>query len=323
MKKTYLKITKSYSYDVYLYLAKHPISGIPKVHYLKQNEDKLIVLEEYIDGEDLETLIDQRGPAPTRNILHIVKKLSRILIELEHAEPPIIHRDIKPSNVILTKTNEVYLIDFDAAKLADKNASRDTHLLGTKGYAAPEQFGFGASGLNTDLYGLGVLMNTLAMGEYSETITPNTIIGPLVESCTKLDAKERFRNPEALLNAIVGEPKIKKIPWLPPGLRTLNPAHMTISLLVYVYTAFILFISTDLSYVPHPGDYLMKIEAYLGFLIGVFITFNYMKVQTYIPLCNSRSLSLRILGIIIFDICLIFFTFLFMVFTDIFFENIL
>lgn len=59
--------------------------------------------------------------------------------------PPIVHRDIKPSNIILTEDGRIVLIDLNAARLDDKNRSHDTQLIGTAGFAAPEQYGFAAS----------------------------------------------------------------------------------------------------------------------------------------------------------------------------------
>ena len=75
---------------------------------------------------------------------------------------PIIHRDIKPSNIMITEQNHVVLLDFNAAKLYTNASTNDTVLLGTKGYAAPEQYGFGSSSPQTDIYAIGVLIKEAA-----------------------------------------------------------------------------------------------------------------------------------------------------------------
>ena len=78
--------------------------------------------------------------------------------------PPIVHRDIKPSNIILTEDGRIVLIDLNAARLNDKNRSHDTQLIGTAGFAAPEQYGFAASSPRADLYAAGILMRVLLTG---------------------------------------------------------------------------------------------------------------------------------------------------------------
>lgn len=90
-------------------------------------------------------------------------ELCEILEKLHSANPPIVHRDIKPSNIIITNYDHVILLDFNAAKyFTDPNTS-DTILLGTKGYAAPEQYGFGSSTPQTDIYAVGILLKELVI----------------------------------------------------------------------------------------------------------------------------------------------------------------
>lgn len=71
--------------------------------------------------------------------------LCNILNALHSMTPPIIHRDIKPSNIIITSYNYAMLLDFNAAKQFSGQNESDTVLIGTPGYAAPEQYGFGSS----------------------------------------------------------------------------------------------------------------------------------------------------------------------------------
>ena len=75
--------------------------------------------------------------------------------------PAIIHRDIKPSNIIITAYNRAVLLDFNAAKYYSCQSTEDTVLLGTQGYASPEQYGFGSSSPQTDIYSMGILFREL------------------------------------------------------------------------------------------------------------------------------------------------------------------
>lgn len=99
---------------------------------------------------------------------------------------PIIHRDIKPSNVIVTNDGIVKLLDMNAAKYYKGNAEEDTHLIGTVGYAAPEQYGFGESSVQTDIYALGVLLNYLIVGDIPKKGLSSGQIGRIVEKTQPL-----------------------------------------------------------------------------------------------------------------------------------------
>ena len=101
----------------------------------------------------------------------------------------IVHRDIKPSNVILTEDGRIILIDLNAAKFTNEFKDRDTRLIGTKGFAAPEQFGFGSSTPQTDIYALGVLMKTLL----SDSVT-NKKLSVIINKCLELNPDDRFKS---------------------------------------------------------------------------------------------------------------------------------
>jgi serine/threonine protein kinase len=90
-------------------------------------------------------------------------QLCECLDSLHKLNPPIIHRDIKPENIIY-HNNKVTLLDFGIARFLDSKKSKDTLILGSVGYAAPEQFGFQQSNPQTDIYALGKLMNYLLNG---------------------------------------------------------------------------------------------------------------------------------------------------------------
>lgn len=106
-----------------------------------EEDSHLILIEEYISGRTLEDIIKSHD-LTSQYIIQYTEELCNILKELHAFCPPIIHRDIKPSNIIVTSSNHIVLIDFNAAKEYSEIESSDTVLLGTKGYAAPEQYGF-------------------------------------------------------------------------------------------------------------------------------------------------------------------------------------
>ena len=107
--------------------------------------------------------------------------LCNILEALHSMTPPIIHRDIKPSNIIITSYNYAMLLDFNAAKQFSGQNESDTVLIGTPGYAAPEQYGFGSSSPKTDIYSLGIVLR-----EMLDRITP-------VPDCRKMYSDDTSR----------------------------------------------------------------------------------------------------------------------------------
>ena len=153
-----------YSLSVYEALKDHPVRNTPRIYALQEQSGVLTVIEEYISGTPLSELLETSGPLPEKTVRELTLQLCQILTDLHSFEPPVIHRDIKPSNLILREDGALVLLDMNAAKFETPEKSADTRLLGTPGYAAPEQFGFGSSSVRTDLYAVGVLMNTLLTG---------------------------------------------------------------------------------------------------------------------------------------------------------------
>lgn len=109
----------------------HPLTA--KIFYCAESETDTVIVEEFISGETLDgkTLTS----AEARKFLLQMCDGLKFLHGLG-----IIHRDIKPSNLILQSGGVIRLIDFDAARIFKAGQFEDTKLLGTKGYAPPEQF---------------------------------------------------------------------------------------------------------------------------------------------------------------------------------------
>ncbi|MCD7744244.1 MAG: serine/threonine protein kinase [Lachnospiraceae bacterium] len=197
-----LKRLTVYNSEIYQMLLAHPISGTPHVYEAVEADGMLTVIEEYLPGSSLQELLDDRGCLPEPQVIDIISQLLSIVRTLPHASPAIIHRDIKPSNVIISEDGIVKLLDFNAAKFASGNKCRDTALLGTSGFAAPEQYGFAPSGVQTDLYSIGVLMNVLLTGVLpSEHLADGKLSG-IIAKCTQMDPRNRYSDADSLLTAL-------------------------------------------------------------------------------------------------------------------------
>ncbi len=163
-----------------LQFLRHPY--LPKVEDVTREDDKTVVLEEYIEGATLDGL-----SLSQRQLTRLLLELCDVL-EFLHSRG-ILHRDVKPSNLMLAADGHLRLIDFDAAREEKPEAEQDTRLLGTRGYAPPEQYGFAQTDARTDIYALGVTFRQL--------------LGPLarkrrwkklLRKCTALDPKDRYRS---------------------------------------------------------------------------------------------------------------------------------
>lgn len=188
-------------FPVYDTLQKSAFPSVPEIIELIPDADSLTIIEEYIHGKNLEQVLEQRLFSE-KETAHIIIDLCKILKPFHDHFPKIIHRDIKPSNLILEKHGHLYLIDFDAAKTYNPNKTKDTVLMGTVDYAAPEQYGFLQSDQRTDIYSIGILMNKMLTGSLpSETLAAGRL-GKIIQSCTALNPDDRYASCDQLAQAL-------------------------------------------------------------------------------------------------------------------------
>lgn len=142
----------------------HP--ALPRVVDVLEEPDAIVVVMDYVEGESLDRVLARRGGRLREDeVVSIGLRLCEVLGYLHSRVPPIVYRDMKPANVMLTPTGEVRLVDLGIARTRRADAGPDTLLLGTRGYAAPEQFGRTCqTDARTDVYGLGMTLYQLATG---------------------------------------------------------------------------------------------------------------------------------------------------------------
>lgn len=130
---------------------------LPDILDCYSREGQLVVIMEYVQGDTLQEAVDRDGPS-TELSRHCFPQVCDAVEELhEQFDPRIIHRDLKPSNIILTG-QEIVLIDFGISREYREESESDTHHFGTREYAPPEQFGFGQTGVYSDVYALGMVL---------------------------------------------------------------------------------------------------------------------------------------------------------------------
>ncbi len=143
----------------------HP--NLPRVYDSFNTQGRWYLVMEYLDGKSLLQILRENDgrPIPIAQAVAYALQLCDVLAYLHQQRPPIIFRDLKPSNVMVTETGHIYLIDFGIARLFKEGQQQDTALLGSLGYAPPEQHGIAQTNQRSDLYALGATLHFCLTGK--------------------------------------------------------------------------------------------------------------------------------------------------------------
>lgn len=161
-------------------------------------DDGQIVLEEFIDGVTVAEILET-GLYRYIGAKRVVTAVCNALDVLHKSG--IIHRDIKPENAVVDKNGRVVLIDFNASR-KQSNATKDTVVMGTVGYASPEQLGVTQSDPRTDIYALGIMLNVMITGKHPCEYLAKGKAGKIVNKCTNINPDLRYQTVENLIKAL-------------------------------------------------------------------------------------------------------------------------
>ncbi|MGY6528791.1 MAG: protein kinase domain-containing protein [Cyanobacterium sp.] len=209
----------------------------------KQGEEQYFYLvQEYIEGQDLEQELLQRGAFSEQEVTQILKEVLKILAFV-HSNGSI-HRDIKPSNVMRRHDGVIYLLDFGAVKVVTNhgvNPQGKSTGIYSMGFAPPEQMAGAQVFPSTDLYALAVTCVHLLTGKpvtdlydaYSNTwqwrkyVTVSDRLGLTIEKMLQHNPAKRFQNATDALK-IINPPKqgVANVPPMNPQ-PTVNPPVTT------------------------------------------------------------------------------------------------
>ena len=184
--------------EVYRKLLSVSCPNLPKIMEAAEQDGMVAVLEEYIQGDSLAFLLAGAclTPAEARKITFQLCNALWVLHSLGA-----VHRDIKPENVIV-RGSEAVLIDFDASRIFKSGTNQDTQILGTTGYAAPEQYGITQTDERADIYSLGVLLNIMLTGKHPSKELASGRLGRIVQKCTMVNPKKRYKSVLYLMEAL-------------------------------------------------------------------------------------------------------------------------
>ena len=328
------KVLDVYNLAVYAELYRNPVAGTPRIINYYEEAGQLTVIEEYISGTSLQDKISHAEISPN-DMLQYMLDLCAILEQLHQHNPAIIHRDVKPSNVIITSYNRAVLLDFNAAKYHTAAKDSDTILLGTQGYAAPEQYGFGQSSPQTDIYSLGILLREMAEASHCQ----NPYINAIIAKCTQMNPAERYQSIGDLRQTLLTNGGIfpythagqvssrdlsgissnrsntqiqgnsvspaKHVQYVPPGFRSRTPWKMAVALLTYIFLTWFC-LSMKVKNTFGAALWVERVFALIMVLFIVASIFDYLNVRRLMPLCQHEKKATRILGVVVLDILVVF-----------------
>lgn len=184
--------------EVYRKLLGISCPNLPQIMETAERDGMVAVLEEYIQGDSLAYLLEGAlfSHAEARKI---TMQLCNALWVLHNMGA--VHRDIKPENVII-RGSEAILIDFDASRIFKSDTNQDTQILGTTGYAAPEQYGIAQTDERADIYSLGVLLNIMLTGKHPSKELASGRLGRIVQKCTMVNPEKRYKSVLYLMEAL-------------------------------------------------------------------------------------------------------------------------
>ena len=230
--------------------------------------------------------------------------------------------DLKPENVILQENGYLKIIDFNTAKQYEQGRDSDTVIIGTRKYAAPEQFGYRQSDVRTDIYAMGVMMNYLLTKNYPDEYlycddkAGKISMQSIIRKCTEFSPDHRYQTVMELrddLQAALAKmnrtdlknidhmqtsPSTKrglwKNPLLPPGFRTGVVWKMILAGIGYW---FVFWLSFSLEVKKTDGTVMTGFYLWanrLTFLIWALLTIafyaDYLGFQKHLPLMQRKYL---------------------------------
>jgi Protein kinase domain len=200
----------------------HP--NICRVYDIAEFDGQHFLSMEYIDGEDLASLIKRIGYLPNEKVLDVARQLTAGLAAAH--DRGVLHRDVKPANIMIDGHGRVRITDFGLA-VAAGDESQAAEIFGTPAYMAPEQFAGKGATVRSDIYALGLVLYEICCGrkafnvstiaelrEQKESQTPTApsetrqgidpIVERLIMRCLERDPRARPASVAQLASALPG-----------------------------------------------------------------------------------------------------------------------
>lgn len=292
--------------DVDMYKRLMNINNPNIVHFFGTEvvDDKLCVIEEYVQGITLEEYYNRyKSTLDDQKIVDIIKQVCNGLEAVHNYG--LVHRDINPSNIMIAGNGVVKIIDFGISRISKSNQQTDTQILGTQGYAAPEQYGFSQTNAKSDIYSIGVLINYLKTGYIPSVVHADGWLGDIVSKCTQIDEARRYSNISDLLVALSKRGHVMQLFSIIPGFRQKKWWHIIVATLYYAFFVLIMYAMIDMA------DGIKQAVCYtmvgiFGLALPVPILTSFLDWTNRLSMIKNSSRSTKaVLQVMLVIICLI------------------
>lgn len=251
---------------------KHP--NLMEIYDVMDDGINCNCLCEFVFGNNLDKIVyTQMGVDPKIAEKWMVQLCNGV--ETLH-QKNIIHRDITPNNVMIDYEGNIKLIDFNISRERKQSASRDTTVMGTAGYASPEQFGFTQTGFGADIYAMGVLLNFMLTGKMPNEKLCSGKYASIVKKATQIKEEDRYSNVYQMELALQGNGNEKlsfvdKFLLNLPGFRSNKTSHKVIAIIGYVLYFILLYCAIDVTFIN--GDVESLINGFVAWSLVPYICF--------------------------------------------------
>lgn len=268
---------------------------LAKIFYIVEKADHIEVVREYISGDTLADLVKSHKSLDPDLAVNIAANICDGLSDIHKIG--YVHRDINPNNIIVSSDGHAKIIDFGIARCFSQSKNADTTILGTPGYAAPEQFGFSQSDEKTDIYAVGVLLNVMLTGYLPSEQKADGALGKIIDKCIEIDSRHRYKNindlKEAIYNKLQGDSPMDRVIKQIPGIRSQNTLVVILSIIGYFCA--IIFSIAVFSTVKNGSFFQTTISWLLCFPVPYFCFNNFLDIWNRLPFsCGASKRNQRI-----------------------------
>lgn len=278
---------------------KHP--NLMEIYDVMDDGINCNCLCEFVFGNNLDKIVyNKMGVDPKTAEKWMVQLCNGV--ETLH-QKNIIHRDITPNNVMIDYEGNIKLIDFNISRERKQSASRDTTVMGTAGYASPEQFGFTQTGFGADIYAMGVLLNFMLTGKMPNEKLCSGKYASIVKKATQIKEEDRYSNVYQMELALQGNGNEKlsfadKFLLNLPGFHSNKTSHKVIAIIGYVLYFILLYCAIDVTFIN--GDVESLINGFVAWSLVPYICFfDVGNVSRFLGkgTQQSKKTILKIIGV--------------------------
>lgn len=271
------KFYQHHNIEVYNILKENPHPNICEIYSVKQDDDFFTVTEAYL-GDTLLTDV-----LPITNMHIFYKYIFQICDALEHLHYyNIVHRDLKPENIHIFDGN-IILNDFDISKQVTVTTKRkDTQVLGSVGFASPEQYGFSRSDSRSDIYSLGILINMMVTGEFISDSYINGRLRYIVDRCVEISPEDRFQTIQEVRVELEKQQRgVSR--WALPGYRSNNKRNKIIASIAYPFILLLIITIEAEGGISFYDHFQSKVLSGLLIISTLVVIYNYLDIRQLLP----------------------------------------